>query len=291
MIRHPSENFIKSLMVSSHASAGDNNWVAIVIEQMQWPRPAADYLAWLRADIMSRMPAGFRTDDKYHRPSARYLRDEGIYGLFFAERAEREASEIIMNFRVRSMVEPLLLGRLPEMEIAKKINARLSTHIPVATIERYHHYYWKVELLRVEDWAVLFDGNYEAKENALAIAQVGPALALHKLGFQQNVDSKSMLRIMQEALFFDLMQWKTQPLSGEKTKAMTAIARSAVMVDEQLSSSDSALKDSLKAFEQFRMKHGESRVTGLNDLAPAGNFTGSGARLLDAPKDNDEEIA
>lgn len=289
MIRHPSENFIKSLMVSSHPNATNNDWVAAVIEQMGWPRPAADYMTWLRSDLTSKIPPGFRTDDRYHRPSARFLRSEGIYGLFFSERAEKEASDLILNLRVRPMVESLLLGRLPEKEIAKKVNSRLSMHISAGAIERYHHYYWKVELLRVEDWAILFENNYEAKENALAIAHVGPSLALHKLGFQQNIDSKSMLRIMQEGLFFDFMQWKSQPLSPERTKAMTANARTAVMVDEQLSSSDSALKDSLKAFEQFRMKHGDGRVPGMAELAPGGNFTGSGARLLDSANPDDEE--
>ena len=288
MIRHPSENFIKSLMVSAHPSAGNNDWVATVIEQMGWPRPGSDYLSWLRADTSSRMPPGFRTNDKYHRPSTRFLRNEGIYGLFFAEKAEQEASNLIVNVKVRPMVEQLLLGRLSEKDIAKKINARLSLHISTAAIERYHHYYWKVELLRVEDWALLYENNYEAKENAVAIAQVGPSLALHKLGFQQNIDSKSMLRIMQEGLFFDFMQWKSQPLSGEKTKAMATIARSAVMVDEQLSASDAALKDSLKAFEQFRMKHSEVKIPEMAELAPGGNFTGSGARLLDSAKDDEE---
>lgn len=277
-------------MVSSHQSAADNNWVSTVIEQMGWPRPAVDYMTWVRADLASRMPADFRNDNRYHRASARFLRNEGIYGLFFSEKAEREASDLIVNLRVRPMIEQLLLGRLPEKEIAKKVNSRLSMHISAAAIERYHHYYWKVELLRVEDWALLYDGNHEAKENAVAIAQVGPSLALHKLGFQQNIDSKSMLRIMQEGLFFDFMQWKSQPLSGEKTKAMATIARSAVMVDEQLASSDSALKDSLKAFEQFRMKHGEARVVEVGDLAPNGNFTGSGARLLDSPQEEEEMV-
>lgn len=288
MIRHPSENFIKSLVVSAHAQPNNDDWIATVIEQMGWPRPGSDYLSWIRADIESRLPAGFRTSDKYHRPSTKFLREEHIYGLFFSEKAEIEASNIITNFRVRPMVEKLLLGRMPEKEIAKKVNARLCMHLSAASIERYHHYYWQVELLRVEDWALFYENNYAAKEDALSIAQVGPSLALHKLGFQQNIDSKSMLRIMQEGLFFDFMEWKSQPLSGEKTKSMTAIARSAVLVDEQLSSSDSALKDSLKAFEQFRMKHGKATVQDMTELAPAGNYTGSGARLLDIPREEKE---
>jgi len=289
VIRHPSENFIKSLMVSSHQNAGDNNWIAAVIEQMGWPRPESDYLAWIRGDMMSRLPTGFRTNDKYHRPSARFLRDEGIYGLFFSEKAEKEASNLISNLRIRPMIEQLLLGRLSEKEIAKKVNARMNTFISAAAVERYHHYYWKVELLRVEDWAILFRDNYAAKENALAIVNVGPSLALHKLGFQQNIDSKSMLRTMQEGLFFDFMEWKAQPISANKTKAMTAIARSAVMVDEQLSQADSALKDSLKAFEQFRMKHGENRARDMQEIAPGGNYSGSGAKLLEAPLEDDKE--
>ncbi len=290
MIRHPSENFIKSLIVSAHSNAHDNTWIVTIIGNMGWPAPSLDYVEWLRTDITSRIPANFRTDNKYHRASVKFLREEGIYGLFFSEKEEIEASNLITNLKVRPMLEYLILGRLPEKEIAKKINSRLSLHISTGAVERYRHYYWNVELLRVEDWAILFENNYAAKENAVSIAQVGPSLALHKLGFQQNIDSKSMLRIMQEGLFFDFMQWKSQPISPQRTKAMAATARTAVLVDEQLSSSDSALKDSLKAFEQFRMKHGENRVSGIIDTAPVGNFTGSGTKLLDSYVPEEEDI-
>ena len=276
-------------MVCTHPNAASNDWVATVIEQTGWPRPASDYLTWLRSDTSSRLPQNFRTDDKYHRPSAQYLRKEGIYGLFFPEKPEKEACDLISNVRVRPMVERMISGRLPEKEIAKKINSRLGTFLTSAAIERYHHYYWNVELLRVEDWAILYESNYQAKEEALAVAQVGPSLALHKLGFQQNIDSKSMLRIVQEGMFFDFLQWKAQPLSPERTKAMTASARTMVMVDEQLASADSALKDSLKAFEAFKMSHGHTKIQDMNSLAPAGNFSGSGAKLLDvAPKDDED---
>jgi hypothetical protein len=89
---------------------------------------------------------------------------------------------------------------------------------------------------------------------------------------------------MLEGLYFDFREWKTQPLSERRTKSMTALAKAAVMVDDRLSQADSAIKDSLKAFEQFRMKHAEHTAKDMKDLAPSGNYSGSGAKLLDEKK-------
>ena len=107
-------------------------------------------------------------------------------------------------------------------------------------------------------------------------------MALHKMGFSQQIESTTMLKEMMEGLFFDFREWKSQPLSASRTKAMTAIARTAAAVDEQLSQADSALKDSLRAFEQFRMQHAQMAVPDVRQIAPGGNYSGSGAKLLEA---------
>lgn len=287
MPRHPSENFIKYLMTSGHQNATNDNWIQMMITSLNYPTPDPSYLLWLRNDLASKTPTDFRPHDRYHSESRKFLKSEGIFGFHQQSKEVKEANEIVLNYVVRSMTESLLLGRLEPKDIARKINARFGTFYTEEGVNAYRHYYWQVGIMRVEDWAALPDDIN--KNNILAISQAGAAMALHKTGMQQHIDSKSMLRTMQESLYFDFVEWRTKKHSSERTKSMTSIAKAAVMVDEQLSQSDSALKDSLKAFEQFRMETERVAVPDVRSLAPGGNFSNSGARLIEAKVKEEED--
>lgn len=289
MIRHPSENFIKYLMTCEHPQAGDNAWAIMMVTSLGFPRPEDDYLIWLRSDLNAKMPPDFQPSNRYHTASRTFMKTEGIFGIHTRVKAVSDANEIVMNHRARLIIENLLLGRVEPKEVAKKVNSKLASFYTEEAIETYRHYYWQVGLLRVEDWAQLLEPYEQQRQTALAIVQVGASMALHKTGFQQAIDSKSMLRTMQEAIFFDFQEWRTKKHGIDRTKALATLAKSAVMVDEQLSQADSALKDSLKAFEQFRMETEKRAVPSIDSVATVGNFTNSGAKLLEAPTGNDEE--
>lgn len=292
MIRHPSENFIKYLMTSGHPQSDSNDWVQMMLTSYGFPMPQTDYLIWLRSDVTSKMPADFQPNNRYHAASRSFMKSEGIFGMHTRDKAINEANSIVMNIRARAIVENLLLGRIEPEEVAKKINSKMGAFYTKEGIDAYRHYYWQTSLLRVEDWAQLLENYDIQKQNALAIVQVGASMALHKTGFQQAIDSKSMLRTMQESIFFDFQEWRTKKHGTERTRALATLAKSAVMVDEQLSQADSALKDSLKAFEQFRMETEKAAVPGIQDVAVIGNYSGSGARMIEAPRpDGDEEAS
>ena len=236
----------------------------------------------------SRKPTGFQPQNKYHRESVRFMRAEGIYALHNPDRQSREAYTLVVNLRVRPVVESLILGRMDAKEIALKVNQRYGEFFTAEGIKAYQHYYWNVYNLSVEEWSQLLADYDVQRQNTLAIIQVGPSLALHKTGFEQTLDSKTVLRDMMESVFFDQREWKTKPHGIERTKAFVALAKAAVILDAGLSASDGALKDALKSFEQFRMKHSAQKVQGLKDIAPDGNFSGSGTKLLDAPTEEVE---
>ncbi len=288
-VRHPSESFIKYLMTSGNPNAGVDTWIAHTVEALGFPQPDVTTIAWLRHDFFSRMPVNFQPQNKYHRESMRFLKAEQIYLLHHPDKHTRECHLLVTNLKARPIIESLLLGRLDSKEIAKKVNSRLGEFITVEAIEAYGRYYWNVGLLTVEQWTVLLADYDHRRDQTLAIVNGGQAMALHKLGFQQNLESKIILRDMLDSLYFDFREWRAKPQSSAKTKAMTAIARSAVLVDTQLSQADSALKESLKAFEHFRIKQQEQGVADIRDLAPGGNFTGSGMKLLEAPVEKEKD--
>ncbi len=70
---------------------------------------------------------------------------------------------------------------------------------------------------------------------------------------------------------------------------MALAARSMTLIDERMTESNSLLKDSLKNFEKFRMNHAKNQVIDMRELAPDGNFSGSGAKLLEKPEEEASE--
>jgi hypothetical protein len=213
-----------------------------------------------------------------------------IWSLHNPDDAVRGAVGILPNFRIRKLVESLLLGRIESKEVAKKVNSRLGVFLTTAVVRTYAHYYWNCTLMKTQDWVDFFELYDKAERSkSLAILSNGPAMALHATGFQQHLESKEMLREMQEALFFDFRDWKEQPRSLNKTRAMTGIAKASTQVDVRLSEADSALRESLKAFEHFRMEHAEAEIKSIDDIAPHGNFTESGADIKELPAPKEEK--
>lgn len=282
MTRHPSENFIKFLITTTDQRMTDNAMVNMMIGMLGYPPAGLDYIDWLRAEVRQKMPPQFSPVNRYHRPSVKFMRQEGIYGLHNPDDASREATSITTHLRARPLVEELLLGHFHAVVVATKVNSRLNEHFTADGIDAYRHYYWNVPLLRTDEWAQLLQNSSEQKSKTLAILQVGPAMAMHAAGFSQELESKAILQEMQESIYFDFLEWKKQPRSEARTKMMSLNAKSMTLIDERLSESNSLVKDSLKQFEKFRMQQAKKRVSDLRELAPDGNFSGSGAKLLEA---------
>lgn len=271
-------------MTTADPRMADDTIVNMMVTTLGYPPADPIYLAWLRPDVQSRVPAQFSPSNRYHRPSVKFMRTEGIYGLHHPDAAAQEANTIITHLRARPIIEDLLLGHHHPVLVAKKVNTHLQEHFTADGIEAYRHYYWNVNLLRVDEWSTILAQQVQKQSKALAILKVGPAMALHQAGFHQEIESKQILQNVQEALYFDLLEWKSQPQSLNRTRALTNLAKGLALVDERLQESNSLVKDSLKNFEKFRMDHERRKVIDMRELAPDGNFTGSGAKLLESTK-------
>lgn len=282
--RHPSEYFIKYLLTLTKPEAQDNAWIQFSVQSMGFPPPAEVYIQQLRSAVEKDLPLGYDPTDRYNRASVKFLRSIGVWSMHNPDDAVRAAMRILPNYRGRRIIEQLLLGRIEYKEVAKKANSRLGEYFTVGTIKTYSHYFWNTQLLKTSDWMAFFE-EYETTEAAssVAVLQGGPATALHITGFQQNLECKEMLKEMMEGLYFDFKEWKAQPRSVNKTRAMTNIAKAATQIDVRMSEADSALRDSLKAFEAFRMEHAQKGVKSIDDVAPAGNFTESGVDIKELP--------
>jgi len=284
MKRHPSEYFVKYLLTLKSPDAQKDDWIRMAVQTLGFPAPDAVYISNLREALYVDLPVNYDPIDRYNRPSVRFLRNAGVWSLHNPDDKVKAASSILPNFRVRRLVEQLLLGRLDPKDVAKKVNGRMNAYFTEGMIQTYAHYYWNCPLLKTQDWVDFFEEyDKSIQSKSIAVLQNGPAMALHVNGFGQNLETKEILREMQEALYFDFRDWKEQPRSRDKTTALTKLAKAATSVDVRLSEADSALRESLKAFEQFRMKHSQGVVKSIEEVAPHGEFTDSGMDLKELP--------
>lgn len=288
-MNHPSEYFIRYLISIPSQDSQKDEWVQQCVQAIGFPAPEVDLLTTLRNELYRAWPVDYDPTNKYHRESRKFLQEFEIFGLHHADRHIKQSWTILPNHRVRRVVEPLLLGRLTLDDVTRKVNQRLGEHFTVEAIAAYHHYYFNTKKLRTTEWKDFYK-QYDnaASSQAAAIACVGPAMALHATGFPQHLDSKTMLQSVQEAMYFDFLSWGSQPTSPAKTKALATLAKSMTSVDQRLAEADSALRDSLKAFEQFRMEHAQGDVDGIDDIAPAGNFSDSGVDMRELPPPEEE---
>lgn len=288
MNRHPSEFYIKYLVTRPEGQ--DDRYVRHAVTSLGFPDVTGEILGRVRGEVQPKIPAGFNPADRYHRDTVKFLRTEGIWSLYHQDEASRQATTMLVDMKSRDTIEKLLLGGMPHKDVARKVNARFGSFYTAVAVQTYEHYFWNVPLLKVQDWSAVFEQMDPRREKTMAILQVGPALALHAAGFQQQIDSKNVLREMLSGIYFDFREWQAQPRSEERTEALVKNARAAVSIDTAMSQSDALLKDTLKGFEVFRMRSAEQgAVKDIRELAPHGNFTGSGAKLLEAPEKLEEE--
>lgn len=283
--RHPSEYFIKYLLTLPQPEAQDDNWIINGVQRIGYPPPVVPYVSTLRQTVMADLPVDYAPQDRYNRLSVKYLRNHGVWSLHNQSQDVQDAIQLLADIPVRKVLEQLLLGRLDPKEIASRINSRFRRFITADAVTSYGHYFYNCSLMKSADWVAFFE-RYDRTEQqrCMAIVQGGSGMALHKAGFRQEIETKDMLRDMLDTINFDFKEWKNAPLSKERTMAFATLAKAATGIDERLSESSTAVRDHLAVFKQWQMTHSPGAVKGIEEIAPHGNFSESGAELKELPE-------
>lgn len=283
--RHPSEFFIKYLLTLPQNEASDDNWITMGVQRIGYPPPIIPYIASLRQLILADYPVDYAPTDRYNRESVKYLRNHGIWSLHNQTPDVQEAIRLLADIPIRKVLEQLLLGRVEHKEIASRINSRFRRFITSETIEQYSHYFFNCALLKTNDWVAFFE-RYDRNEaqKSLSIIQGGSGMALHTAGFRQEIESKDILKDMMETLHYDFKDWKNAPRSKDRTMAFATLVKAVTVIDERMSESSTAVRDHLAIFKAWQMTHTPGNVKGIEDIAPHGNFSESGAELKELPE-------
>lgn len=279
-MRHPSEYFIKFLMLQPVPEAQYDDWIQKQVMLLDLPRPDVPFLAALRSSIYP--PIGFEPSNRLHLPSVKYLKDQKVYGLFHPDKPVLEANTILTDLRCRPAVEKLLLAAEPFKVIAKQINGKFGTTFTGDGVESYSHYYWNTKLLRPEDWGILLEGRVIERETVLSILKAGPEHAYRKAGFQVALESKSALQKMSDGLLEAFEDTLALPYSINKVKALVGLSAAMAKLDMQLSQGQTDLKKTMSLFEKMKIDKAKVEATPIRELAEAGNFSRSGVNLVEA---------
>lgn len=222
------------------------------------------------------MPENFKAeeDDKI---SVEFLRQEGIYNLYFPDKPTKDAFLILSMLEAKDAIQKLIISREDSTKIAKTVNNKYKIKLSAESIDRYKHYFWNPEIMKLEDWVELYEG-YE-KTQIRHIYNNGPDYARHVLGFIQTIQIKESLKELAASLHFDMQALKFAEVDKDKVKALTDIATALIKIDEKLNTSQDNIKKELENFERIQLQHADTNIKGILDVAKIGNYQGSGAEL------------
>ena len=272
---HPAEFFIKYLLVADEGISLDSINSTLELHGISFIEEAD--LKALKDDLGQR-PSDFRPWDRTHRPTNSWLKKKRIFSLVHPDVATKEMKDkILSDPRAREKVDRLLLGNVSYIEASHRLR-KVGVKVSDSAISEYCHYFWNTQIMGVSDWAAYLDDDSSertsATRNAYSLAVLaGPEAAMYRVGIQKQIDGKKIMMEVQSELYHTFLETKTLPLSTKKVEMLTALARGLARIDERVQAGDSALQETLKKFEKFKVLHNEKKPPSLLELAPNGSVS------------------
>ena len=285
-MRHPAEYYLRALIIRDPAITDAQ--LLRALDQYGFLEPQQNYLGFLRQELASTPPPNpFDPFNKLHRPSMQYLRDQQVYEMFFATPGVQEAMGYLTDPSKRMQVEQIIMSRLDIRSVAAKINKRHGWFLTEDGITSYRHYFWNLKLLTFDQWGRYLYERSSLYDRYMGLLQASKELALFHLRIEQVLESKAMIKRVQEIAYFAVEEVSNVPgVRADKVKAIGILGKTVTDCHNALSTSDMALSGVLKEFERFRMDHPLTSPPTIHQLSPGGNFTGSGVEVLDKDKVN-----
>jgi hypothetical protein len=197
-------------------------------------------------------------------------------------------SDILLKPRVREVVERLILGNVPETEAALRL-AKLGIHLTALAITEFKHYFWNTSLMGLTDWAQYFTRDPRSvhlETSYSAALHAGPELAMYRVGIEKELDNKKIMLEVQRELYASFQETKSLPLSHKKVEMLGTLARSLARIDERVQAGDTALQETLKKFEKFKVVANRSQLPTLHDLAKQGSVSNRSKSEIDLTREN-----
>ena len=106
------------------------------------------------------------------------------------------------------------------------------------------------------------------------------------LGIEKELDNKKIMLEVQRELYASFQETKSMPLSHKKVEMLGTLARSLARIDERVQAGDTALQETLKKFEKFKVVSNRSQLPTLHDLAKQGSVSNRSKSEIDQTREN-----
>jgi len=272
---HPAEFFIKYLLVADEGISLDS--INSTLELHGISSIEGSDLKIIREDLGQR-PSDFQPWDRSHRATNSWLKKKRIFSLVHPDVSTLEMKKTILSSgRTREKVDRLLLGNVSYLEASHRVT-KLGMRVSDAAISEYCHYFWNTQTMGVSDWAAYLERDSSERTSAVRSAyslamMAGPDAAMYRIGVKKQLDGKKIMMEVQAELYHTFLETRTLPLSTKKVEMLSALARGLARIDERVQAGDSALQETLKKFEKFKVLHNEAKPPSLLELAPAGSVS------------------
>ena len=272
---HPAEYFVKYLLVIGAALSHDD--VNLNLEVHGLSEIGEEDFRRCQESV-SKVPADFRPWDSKHRPTTRWLRKHKIYSLVHPDKHTTEMREkILLSPTLREKTETLVMSGVPFHEAAHQLK-ELGHEVSDLAIAEFKHYFWNPDIMGIGNWAEYLDRDSSQRTHHLKAAyqlavRAGPEAAGYRLGLRRELDGKKIMMEVRAELYHTFLETRTLPLSDKKVEMLGNLARGLARIDERVQAGDTALQETLKKFEKFKVLHGNKKVPSLIDLAPTGSVS------------------
>jgi hypothetical protein len=271
---HPAEFFVKYLLVIGAALSYDDVNLNLEIHGIS-DISEEDFK---RCQDSTKPPADFRPWDAKHRPTTSWLRKNKIFSLVFPDKPVIEMREkILLAPPLREKVETLAMSGVPYHEISRQLR-ELGHDISDLAVSEFAHYFWNSTLMGVGDWAEYLRTDsskrtFPLKEAYQLAVRAGPEAASYRMGIRRELDGKKIMMEVRAELYHTFLETRALPLSDKKVEMLGNLARGLARIDERVQAGDTALQETLKKFEKFKVLHGTKKVPTLLELSPTGSVS------------------
>lgn len=260
-MRHPSERFIKSLLLMGK---NDDEVKDLVVEHGLPPLTDeyTEYLVRLRLDTVTPMPKGYtgaREEDR------QYLRKHSIDGIVHPDMVVARATTLLELPYIRRDVFLGLLGRVDPDELADHITHKFGQSISAVHINTVKHYYFDVDIVSPEGWFDIFSRipNEIESQTQHACLVGGPVVASYRLGIERTITIKDAVTEVVKALHTTIHEVKDWPASPAKMKLLSDAMGSLAKAHSVLNTSDQELAAVASELRTFKLARSSSKPTPL----------------------------
>jgi hypothetical protein len=275
MIHHPAKYWVKFYLSRRNHT---HQRVAELLSLIDLGGLSADQVKEIDDDMD--YPQPYRPWDLSHRPSQIFLRREGIYEAWREGKHMKIAEAILSTKALRDAVEMWILSPLKTNQAVKKINQKMpEAELTEKAYDLYEHYFWNREEMSGDKWGAFMTTRENANKELLELAMdargaTGVQMLLWKsgAGALRQIEANKMFTDLRNISYMAAMQIAMYAPSRNHSEMLLNYVRAAKIGQEGVDSTESAVKDVVKAFNAFRMRHVETATPSVKELT-GGKFS------------------